>query len=70
MYNFIGDIEYLKNKLRLASYLPKDDNIREFIRFNKFKDRMKINFLEIIRKPLRLQADKLGLNSDNVTIDI
>jgi hypothetical protein len=31
---------------------------------------MKSTFLEIIMKPLRLQAEKLNLNINNITIDI
>jgi len=74
-HDFIGDINYFNNKLRMASYLPNsngdlNNDMREVIRLNKFKSKIKSTFLEIIRKPLRLQAEKLGLNIDNITIDI
>jgi hypothetical protein len=75
-HNFIGDIEYFKNKLRQASYLPSMDgdllynDSREVLRLNRFKDGIKANFIEIVKKPLRLQAEKLNMNIDNCIIDI
>jgi hypothetical protein len=55
----------------MASYFPNDNtDIREINRLNKFKLRVKTTFLEIIRKPLILQAEKLNLNIDVITFDI
>lgn len=69
--NFTSNIEYFENKLKMVSYIPiNNSDIREVNRLNKFKLRLKTTFLEIIRKPLKLQAEKLNLNIDGITIDI
>ena len=75
-HDFNKDLEYFSNKLRQASYLPTVNgellynDSREVIRLNKFKDRIKANFIEIVKKPLRLQAEMLNINIDNCIIDI
>jgi hypothetical protein len=75
-HDFSHTLEYFKNKLRQASYLPSVNgdllynDTREVIRLNRFKDRIKANFIEIVKKPLRLQAEKLNMNIDNCIIDI
>ncbi len=68
--NFASTIEYFNNQLKIASYIPiNNSDIRETNRLNKFKIRAKSVFLEIIKKPLILQAEKLNLNIDNININ-